>query len=132
MNIGHASRRTGLAAKTIRYYEDMGLVAPARGDNGYRDYSVADIERLQFLRRSRALGFSVEECRRLLSLRDDGSRESADVKLLAQAKLAEIDRRMEELAALRASLAQAVSRCHGDARPDCPIIDGLAGGNPLQ
>jgi DNA-binding transcriptional MerR regulator len=83
MNIGVASEKSGLPSKTIRYYEDIGLVRPARTDNGYRDYSVADIHRLRFLQRSRSLGFSVDECRQLLSLYHDRNRESADVKAIA-------------------------------------------------
>jgi len=127
MNIGTAAERSGLPAKTIRYYEEIGLLKPDRTDNGYRDYSVADIHKLRFLQRSRSLGFSVEECRQLLSLYNDQERESADVKAIAQAKLAEIDRKLLELAGLRDMLRHLVANCHGDDRPDCPIIDGLSG-----
>ena len=88
---------------------------------------MADVHRLRFLQRSRSLGFSVEECRQLLSLYNDKERESADVKALAEAKLAEIDRKLAELAGLRDMLRHLVEHCHGDHRPDCPIIDGLAG-----
>ena len=97
MNIGDASERSGLPAKTIRYYEDIRLLKPARGGNGYRDYSSEDVHRLRFLQRARSLGFSVEECRQLLSLYGDKARESADVKAIAEAKLAEIDRKVAEL-----------------------------------
>jgi len=127
MNIGTAAARSGLPAKTIRYYEEIGLLAPGRADNGYRDYSLSDVHRLRFLQRSRSLGFSVEECRQLLSLYGDTHRESAEVKALAEAKLAEIDRKISELAELRAALNHLVSACRGDARPDCPILEGLAG-----
>ena len=127
MNIGTAAERSGLPAKTIRYYEEIGLLAPGRADNGYRDYSLSDVHRLRFLQRSRSLGFSVEECRQLLSLYGDTHRESAEVKALAEAKLAEIDRKISELAELRAALSHLVSACRGDARPDCPILEGLAG-----
>ncbi|WP_187969546.1 Cu(I)-responsive transcriptional regulator [Aquibium microcysteis] len=127
MNIGTAADRSGLPAKTIRYYEEIGLLKPDRTGNGYRDYSAADIHKLRFLQRSRSLGFSVEECRQLLSLYDDKQRESADVKAIAQAKLAEIDRKLAELAGLRDMLRHLVANCHGDDRPDCPIIDGLSG-----
>jgi Cu(I)-responsive transcriptional regulator len=127
MNIGSVADRSGLPAKTIRYYEDIGLIKPDRADNGYRDYSAGDLHRLRFLQRSRGLGFSVEECRQLLSLYNDRERESADVKAMAQTKLAEIDRKLEELAGLRDMLRHLVDHCHGDHRPDCPIIDGLAG-----
>jgi len=127
MNIGSVADKSGLPPKTIRYYEDIGLLKPDRADNGYRDYSPGDLHRLRFLQRSRGLGFSVEECRQLLSLYNDRERESADVKAIAQAKLAEIDRKLEELAGLRDMLRHLVDHCHGDHRPDCPIIDGLAG-----
>ena len=130
MNIGDASERSGLPAKTIRYYEDIGLLKPGRAENGYRDYSPSDVHRLRFLQRARGLGFSVEECRQLLSLYQDTSRESADVKAIAEAKLAEIDRKLAELKGLRDVLSHLVEHCHGDHRPDCPIIDELAG--PLQ
>ncbi len=126
MNIGVASEKSGLPPKTIRYYEDVGLLTPARTDNGYRDYSTADVHRLRFLQRSRSLGFSVDECRQLLSLYRDRDRESADVKALAQAKLVEIDRKIAELAGLRRLLHHLVEHCQGDERPECPIIDELA------
>jgi Cu(I)-responsive transcriptional regulator len=127
MNIGAASEKSGLPPKTIRYYEDIGLLSPARADNGYRDYSAADVHRLKFVQRARSLGFSVEECRQLLSLYGDSHRESAEVKTLAKAKLAEIDRKIAELMELRATLGHLVEVCHGDNRPDCPILDGLSG-----
>ncbi len=127
MNIGTAADRSGLPAKTIRYYEEIGLLKPDRTGNGYRDYTVADIHKLRFLQRSRSLGFSVEECRQLLSLYNDQERESADVKAIAQAKLSEIDRKLAELQGLRDMLRHLVDNCHGDDRPDCPIIDGLSG-----
>ena len=132
MNIGDAAGSSGLTPKTIRYYEDIGLVRPDRAGNGYRDYSTADVHRLRFLQRSRSLGFSVEECRQLLSLYDDKERESADVKAVAAARLADIDRKIAELQGLRHMLGHLVDRCHGDDRPDCPIIDGLSGGAALQ
>jgi MerR family transcriptional regulator, copper efflux regulator len=127
MNIGTAAEKSGLPSKTIRYYEDIGLLRPERAGNGYRDYSMADIHRLRFLQRSRSLGFSVEECRQLLSLYADSGRESAEVKALAESKLAEIDRKLAELTGLRATLGHLIEACHGDHRPDCPILDGLAG-----
>ena len=132
MNIGTATERSGLPPKTIRHYEDIGLLIPDRSENGYRDYSTADVHRLRFLQRSRSLGFSVEECRQLLSLYDDKQRESMDVKAIAKAKLVEIDRKLAELAGLRHMLSHLVEHCHGDHRPDCPIIDGLAGSGTLQ
>lgn len=127
MNIGEAAERSGLPPKTIRYYEDIGLVHPSRAGNGYRDYSTADIHRLRFVQRARSLGFTVDECRQLLSLYGDSGRESADVKALAKVKLAEIDRKIEELMGLRKTLNHLVHTCHGDHRPDCPILDELAG-----
>ena len=132
MNIGDAAERSGLPAKTIRYYEDIRLVKPARGENGYRDYSSDDVHRLRFLQRARSLGFSVEECRQLLSLYTDKQRESADVKAVAEAKLMEIDRKIAELVSLQKTLRHLVNACHGDERPDCPILDELSGGGPVQ
>ena len=127
MNIGDAARATGLPAKTIRYYEDIGLVRPARGANGYRDFNAQDAHKLTFLGRARSLGFSIEECRTLLSLYEDRDRASADVKRLAREHLARIARKIDELQALQSTLETLVDRCHGDDRPDCPILDDLAG-----
>lgn len=127
MNIGKAARESGLPPKTIRYYEDIGLLTADRAANGYRDYSSEDVHRLRFVQRSRSLGFSVEECRQLLSLYTDRDRASADVKAIATEKLGEIDRKIAELTGLREMLGHLVENCHSDARPDCPIIDGLSG-----
>lgn len=127
MNIGTAARKSGLPPKTIRYYEDIGLLTADRAANGYRDYSSEDVHRLRFVQRSRSLGFSVEECRQLLSLYTDCDRASADVKAVATEKLGQIDRKIAELTGLRQMLGHLVENCHGDARPDCPIIDGLSG-----
>ncbi len=132
MNIGTVSEKSGLPAKTIRYYEDIGLISPDRRDNGYRDYSMEDVHRLRFLLRSRSLGFSVEECRQLLSLYGDRDRESAEVKALATTKLGEIERKIAELQSLRDMLKHLVANCHGDSRPECPIIDGLSGKAPVH
>ncbi|RST85477.1 MULTISPECIES: Cu(I)-responsive transcriptional regulator [Aquibium] len=132
MNIGTVSVKSGLPAKTIRYYEDIGLIRPDRRDNGYRDYSMEDVHRLRFLQRSRSLGFSVEECRQLLSLYSDRDRESAEVKALASTKLSEIERKIVELQGLRDMLRHLVANCHGDNRPECPIIDGLSGKAPVH
>ena len=125
MNIGNVSEQSGLPAKTIRYYEDIGLVQPSRRDNGYRDFAVQDLHKLAFLGRARSLGLSIEECRTLLSLYEDHERSSADVKDIAQSHLARVDRKIEELQALSATLRDLVVRCHGDDRPDCPIMDDL-------
>ncbi|MCC6002237.1 MAG: Cu(I)-responsive transcriptional regulator [Pararhodobacter sp.] len=126
MNIGEASAASGLPAKTIRYYEEIGLLRPARDGNGYRSFAPRDVHRLAFLARARALGFSIEECRTLLALYEDDSRASADVKRLAERHLERIDRRIAELQALRATLAGLVAGCAGDRRPDCPILKDLA------
>ncbi|MGO4354742.1 Cu(I)-responsive transcriptional regulator [Rhizobium sp. RAF36] len=131
MNIGEASDRSGLPAKTIRYYEDIGLVRPERGGNGYRDYDLSDVHKLRFLQRSRGLGFSVEECRQLLALYEDKSRASADVKDIAQTKLTEIDQKIREMMELRRTLEHLVHACHGNDRPDCPILDGLSDGKAV-
>ncbi|MBB4567978.1 Cu(I)-responsive transcriptional regulator [Rhizobium leucaenae] len=128
MNIGEASGRSGLPAKTIRYYEDIGLIRPDRGDNGYRDYGADDVHKLRLLHRSRSLGFSVDECRQLLALYEDKSRASADVKEIATSKLIEIDRKIRELAELRRTLEHLVHACHGNDRPDCPILEELSEG----
>lgn len=128
MNIGEASGATGLPAKTIRYYEDIGLIKPDRAANGYRDYDDNDVHRLAFIQRSRSLGFTIDECRSLLSLYEDKERASSDVKALALDKVREIDRKLGELKSLRATLKTLAEHCHGDDRPDCPIIDEIAGG----
>ncbi|MEK1895431.1 MAG: Cu(I)-responsive transcriptional regulator [Rhizobium sp.] len=130
MNIGQASQRSGLAPKTIRYYEDIGLIRPERSGNGYRDYAETDVHKLRFLQRSRGLGFSVEECRQLLALYEDKSRASADVKELTQTKLTEIDRKIQELTGLRRTLEHLIHACHGNDRPDCPILEELSDGQP--
>jgi MerR family copper efflux transcriptional regulator len=128
MNIGEASDRSGLTAKTIRYYEEIGLIRADRGDNGYRDYGTKDVHKLRFLQRSRGLGFSVEECRQLLALYEDKSRASADVREIASTKLTEIDRKIRELTELKHTLEHLVHACHGNDRPDCPILEELAEG----
>ena len=127
MNIGQASERSGLPAKTIRYYEEIGLIRPDRALNGYRDYGDADIHRLAFLQRARALGFSIEECRQLMDLYDDRYRASHDVREIAAAHVAAIDLKLRELEAMRATLSRLIHACHGDDRPDCPILEDIAG-----
>jgi Cu(I)-responsive transcriptional regulator len=126
MNIGQAAEASGLPAKTIRYYEEIGLVRSERRGNNYRDYSEKALHNLRFLARARALGFSIEECRRLLSLYADQGRASADVRRLAEAHIADIDGKIAELQAMRRTLSKLVHACHGDERPDCPILDDLA------
>jgi Cu(I)-responsive transcriptional regulator len=131
MNIGTAARESGLPTKTVRYYADIGLVAPhGRAGNGYRAYGPGEIQRLQFVRRARAFGFSVEECRELLGLYGDRNRASADVKRLALQRIERLEARMRELAALRDDLQRLADACRGDGAPDCPILNGLAGPDP--
>ncbi len=127
MNIGAAAKLSGLPAKTIRYYEDIGLVSADRRGNNYRDYSDTALHNLRFLRRARALGFSIEDCRQLLSLYVDKRRASADVRRLAESHIVEIDAKLAELKAMRKTLSTLVEACHGDDRPDCPILEDLAG-----
>jgi MerR family copper efflux transcriptional regulator len=127
MNVKDAAEVTGLPAKTIRYYEEVGLVTPARSGNGYRVYQPKDIQKLAFVGRARGLGFALDDCRKLLSLYEDQSRSSADVKALAKTHVAEINLKLKELRAIKAELNRLVGACHGDDRPDCPIVEGLAG-----
>lgn len=130
MNIGEASRQSGLPAKTIRYYEETGLIAPpVRAENGYRHYTEADVHKLRFVRHARGLGFSVDECSQLLSLYDDKERQSADVKAIAQQHLTDIEEKIQELEKLRSTLHHLINHCHGDGRPDCPILEGIAEGS---
>ncbi|MEO8559726.1 MAG: Cu(I)-responsive transcriptional regulator [Rhodospirillales bacterium] len=129
MNIGDAARQSGLPAKTIRYYESIGLIgAPQRSEAGYRDFDDTDLHRLRFVARSRALGFSVEEVRRLLTLYADRGRASADVKAMAVEHIDAIERKIADLNAMRRALSQLAEQCHGDSRPHCPILDDLASG----
>jgi Cu(I)-responsive transcriptional regulator len=127
MNIGEASRQSNLPAKTIRYYEDIDLLKPARAGNGYRDYSREDVHQLRFLQRSRSLGFSIEECRTLLSLYEDDQRASSEVKAIAIKKIDEVEQKISELESLKMTLSVLAENCHGDNRPECPIIEDLSG-----
>lgn len=127
MNIGQAADRSGVPAKTIRYYESIGLIRPAdRTEGNYRDYDDSSVRILQFLKRTRSFGFTIEDCRELLSLYLDRGRSSANVKAMAKHRVDEIDRKILELQALRDTLGCLVEKCHGDDRPDCPILDDLA------
>ena len=126
MNISQAAAKSGLAAKTVRFYDEAGLVQPIRGDNGYRQYSDQDVHKLRFLQRARSLGFSLQECRQLLSLYEDHGRASADVRAIAQQHLERIDRKIAELNGLKLTMEHLVSACRGDTRPDCPILDDLS------
>ncbi|WP_414157631.1 Cu(I)-responsive transcriptional regulator [Pseudomonas sp. BNK-15] len=129
MNIGQAARRSGLSTKMIRYYEAIGLLKPAtRSDSGYRLYQPEDLHSLAFIKRSRDLGFSLEEVGKLLTLWQDRQRASADVKALALQHIDELNRRIEELACLRDTLSELVAHCKGNDRPDCPILKDLAQG----
>ena len=129
MNIGAAAKASGLSAKMIRYYESIGLLHAAnRSDNGYRHYSPQDLQQLAFIKRARDLGFTLEEVGKLLALWQDRERASADVKALAASHIAELERKISELVSLRNSLRELVTSCHGDQRPDCPIIKALATG----
>jgi MerR family transcriptional regulator, copper efflux regulator len=126
MNIGAAAKASGLSAKMIRHYESIGLLpAGARGDNGYRRYTERDLATLRFVRHARDLGFPLDTVGTLISLWQDGQRSSADVKTLALEQVAELDRRIADLSRMRDAIAQLASCCHGDARPECPIIDAL-------
>ncbi|MEL7027498.1 MAG: Cu(I)-responsive transcriptional regulator [Pseudomonadota bacterium] len=126
MNIGQASQRSNLPAKTIRYYEEIGLVVPGRADNGYRDYKVSDVHKLAFLARARSLGFGIDECRALLALYEDEGRASADVRRIAADHLSDIEAKIEGLQEMHATLSDLVRACAGDQRPDCPILRSLS------
>ncbi len=126
MNVAEAGRQAGLTAKAVRFYEAEGLLRPARAANGYRIYGDEDVHRLRFLARSRALGFSIEDCRRLLDLYDNKGRSSSEVKALTENRIGDIDRRIAEMREIRRVLMQLSNSCHGDNRPDCPILDDLA------
>ena len=128
MNIGQAARHSGLSAKMIRYYEAIGLLQPAgRTESGYRLYTPDDLHVLAFIKRARDLGFALGEVGRLLALWQDRERASAEVKALAQAHVAELERKIAEMTALRDTLAELIRHCRGDQRPDCPILRNLEG-----
>ena len=126
MNISEVARRTDLPPKTIRYYEEIGLIRPARDTNGYRAFADGDVHKLAFLGRARALGFSIEDCRTLLALYEDDARASADVKRVAQDHLDRIEEKLAQLRSMRDTLTHLVHECAGDDRPDCPILQDLA------
>lgn len=128
MKIGDVSAASGISERMIRHYEKIGIVPPAaRRDSGYRDYDERDVRTLQFIRRARDLGFSIEEIRQLLGLWQDRGRASADVKALALSRADELKRKERELREMRRSLEHLAASCHGDDRPDCPILGGLEG-----
>jgi MerR family transcriptional regulator, copper efflux regulator len=129
MNIGQASKASGVSAKMIRYYESIGLIPQsARRESGYRDYGSADLHRLGFIRRARDLGFSIEEIRQLLRLWSDQDRSSREVKDIALRHIAELDDRARQLTEMADALRHLADACEGDGRPDCPIIAGLETG----
>ena len=129
MKIGQASSESGVSQRMIRHYEAIGLIpAAARRDSGYRDYDDRDVATLRFIRRARDLGFPIEEIRQLVALWHDRGRASAEVKALALARAAELERKARQLDAMRRSLEHLAAHCHGDSRPDCPIIDELESG----
>ena len=126
MKIAEAAKRSGLSSKTIRHYEDIGLIRPERSENGYRRFTDSDLHKLAFLAQARSLGFRVEDCRVRLGLHEDTGRSSGEVKRIAEKHLARLDRKLAELESMRRALGQLVERCAGDDRPECPIIDRLA------
>ena len=130
MNIGQAASQSGLSAKMIRYYENIGLLPVAgRTESGYRHYAAKDLDRLAFIKRARDLGFSLEEVGKLLALWQDRQRASAEVKALAASHIEELNRKISEMTSLRDTLAGLAASCHGDDRPDCPILKELASGD---
>ena len=126
--IGAAARASGVSAKMVRHYESLGLLgAVARTDAGYRQYTPADVHTLRFIKRARDLGFSMAEIAELVSLWHDRQRASADVKRIAQTHVAELEKRIQAMQDMRRTLQNLLHHCHGDERPDCPILDDLAG-----
>lgn len=124
--IGAAARHTGVPERTIRYYESIGLLAPGRASNDYREFGEREMSRLRFVARARSLGFSTDDCRNLLALYENPARASAQVRELADAHLAEMDRKIADLQRMRGELAGLVAQCRGNQRPKCPILDRLA------
>ena len=126
LNIGRAAQRSGVSAKMVRHYESLGLLPKiARTDAGYRQYGEKEVHTLRFIRRARGLGFSMAEIAQLLKLWQNRRRASADVKRIALAHAADLQRRIDEMTAMQRTLERLASCCHGDARPDCPILDEL-------
>lgn len=126
MNIGQAASASGVTAKMIRYYESIALIRPGRRtDAGYRTYGDEDLHALRFIKRARTLGFSLEQIRDLLSLWQDAGRASADVKRIALGHVEELNARIAELTQMRDTLSRLAVSCHGDASPECPILEDL-------
>jgi Cu(I)-responsive transcriptional regulator len=133
MNIGEAAKASGVSAKMIRHYESVGLFPEARRtEAGYRQYTGNDVHTLRFIRQSRDLGFSIEQIRELLGLWQNRRRPSRQVKSLAQAHIQELEEKVKEIQAMKATLEHLVHCCHGDDRPDCPIIETLADGSLVK
>jgi Cu(I)-responsive transcriptional regulator len=133
MNIGEVAKQSGVSAKMIRYYESIGLIAAAdRSEAGYRNYGMNDVHTLRFIRRARDLGFTVEQMSDLLALWKDRSRASAEVKKIALDHVSLLERKVAELQAMTETLRHLAAHCHGDARPDCPILEDLAQANPPE
>jgi MerR family copper efflux transcriptional regulator len=127
MNIGQVAEASGVTAKMIRYYEEIGLIAEAtRSDSGYRTYANSDVQTLHFIKRSRDLGFTIARIKTLLGLWGDKTRKSSDVKELARQYIAELDEDIHKLQSIRDQLHHLAECCHGDGRPDCPILQDLA------
>lgn len=126
MNISEVSKQSNLPPKTIRYYEDIGLIKPGRDTNGYRAFSQNDVHKLTFLGRARALGFTIADCRDLLALWEDQARASSDVRAIARQHLNSMEEKIQSLQAMHATLSDLVQACQGDNRPDCPILKGLS------
>ncbi|MBL6456470.1 Cu(I)-responsive transcriptional regulator [Belnapia sp. T6] len=129
-NIGEAAKASGVSEKMIRHYESIGLLRPAREANGYRRYGEGDIAVLRFIRHARDLAFPLEEVRRLLTLWQDRGRASAEVRAIALSHVAALEEKADSLRRMAESLRHLAAHCHGDARPDCPILDGLEGKTP--
>jgi len=133
MNIGEASEASGVSAKMIRYYEQIGLISPAtRADNNYRLYGDQEVHNLRFIKRARTLGFSLEETEALLKLWQDKARESGAVKAIALTHIADLERKIEDMRSILKTLSHLAHCCGGDNRPDCPILDDLAGGRTIK
>jgi MerR family transcriptional regulator, copper efflux regulator len=133
LNIGEAARRSGVSAKMVRHYESLGLLpAVHRTDAGYRQYGEAEVHTLRFIRRARDLGFGMAEIAELLKLWQNRRRSSADVGRIASMHVEELTRKMEEMEAMRRTLQHLIHGCHGDSRPDCPILDELEKKPPVR
>ncbi len=133
VTIGQAARQSGVSARMVRHYEGLGLLPEvARSESGYRQYTEADVHSLRFIKRARDLGFSMDEIGELVGLWHDRRRASASVKHIAQKHLTELEQRIAAMQAMHDTLSQLVHCCHGDTRPDCPILEDLANSTPAQ